>query len=184
MYSWGLRAVPGSQLLFRVFTASSSHQLHLPRWHVLCCSPASQMWAFRRCPGGQPCSVLHAVEGSMHLSTSTHRERDSADPCPASSLSTSSAVPWPSSTASRERQKLPEDGTEMQTPLWLYDGTDYQGPQARQSAALCRVPQGRVKAAPKCLAVKQLNFGSGFLYKLVLHLRHSQQMREHNGKCV
>lgn len=45
-------------------------------------------------------------------------------------------------------------------------------------------PTGRVKAAPKCLAVKQLNFGNGFLYKLVLHLRHSQQIREHNGKRV
>lgn len=64
----------------------------------LCHSPTSQMLAFRRCPGKQPCSVLYAMEGSTHLSTSVLRECDFADLCPASSLSTSSAVPWPSST--------------------------------------------------------------------------------------
>lgn len=50
---------------------------------------------------------------------------------------------------------------------------------------LCaKSPTGRVKATPKCLAVMQLNFGNGFLYKLVFHLRHSQQIGEHNGNCL
>lgn len=179
---WGLKAVPGSQQLFHAFTASSSQQLHLPRWHLLCCSPTSQMLAFRRCPGKQPCSVLRAVEGSMHLSTSMHRECDFAgDLCPASSLSASSAVPWPSSTEppgkGRRHEKLPEDAqkcTEMQTPLWLYDGTIRGHKQGRVLGCAKTCPTGGVKVTPKCLAVMQLNFGNGFLYKLVFHLRQSQ----------
>lgn len=188
MYFWGLKAVPGSQLLFHAFTASSSQQLHLPRWHVLCCSPASQMLAFRRCPGKQPCSVLHAVEGSTRLSTSVHRECDFADLCPASSLSTSSAVPWPSSTQppgkDRRHEKLPEDGhrtADSFMALWWHW---LSGATSKTECWAVQSPTGRVKANPKWLAVKQLNFGNGFMYKLLFHLRHSQQIRAQWQVCL
>lgn len=64
-------------------------------WYLLCQSLASQMLAFRWCPGKQPCSGLHAVEGSTCLSPGTHTDHDFTDLCPASPLSASSTVPRP-----------------------------------------------------------------------------------------
>lgn len=146
---WGLKAVPGSQLLFHIFTASSSQQLHLPRWHLLCCSPASQMLAFRRCPGGQPCSVLPAVEGPARLPTGMHGE---CDLCPASSLSASSAAPWPSSTQppgkGRRHEKLPEDehgNADSFMALWWHW---LSGAISKTEFWAVQSPTGRVKATP------------------------------------
>lgn len=71
-------------------------KLPLLGWHLLCQSLASQMLALRWCPGRQPCSGSHTVEGSTHLSPGTHRDRHfTGDLCPASSLSASSTVPRP-----------------------------------------------------------------------------------------
>lgn len=56
----------------------------------------------------------------------------------------------------------------------------------KQDAVLgcTKSPTDGVKAPPKGLEVMQLNFGPGFLHKLVFHLRHSQQIGEQNGKYV
>lgn len=153
----------------------------------LCHSPTSQMLAFRRCPGKQPCSVLHAMEGSTHLSTSLLRECDFADLCPASSLSTSSAVPWPSSTQppGKGRRQTPRGWAQKCRLLYGFIvALTIRGHKQDKVLGCAKSPTGGVKATPKCLAVKQLNFGNGFLYKLVFHLRHSQKIREPSGKCV
>lgn len=164
-------------------------RLHLPGWHLLCRSPASQMSAFRWCPGKQPCSGSHAVEGPTRLSPGAHREHDFAgDLCPASSLSASSAVPrsrsaQPPGKGSRHRKLLEEGHRNADfffKALWWYW---LSGAMSKtQCWAVQRGLQGRVKANPKCLAAMQMDFGNGFPYKLAFRLRHNQQIGQHKGE--
>lgn len=83
----------------------------------------------------------------------------------------------------RRQEKLSDDGhRNADFLLRLYDGTGYQGPQARHCAGLCKEAYRWGKGKPKCLAAMQPDFGNGFPYKLAFHLRYNQQIGEHKGE--
>lgn len=180
-----LRFITDPLLLLQVFTPGSSWFPWVASW-----SPAGQMSALRRCSGKQPHSGSHALVGSTPLLPGTHPKHDFSGksvPCQLTLLHQgcakhSSKQPPGKTEGTRESQGT---GTETQMDFkallwyWLSRGT-------KLAYAMCWVKSyssaGGLKAKPKCLAVIQPDFGSGWWFKLAFHFRHSQQMREHKGE--